>query len=246
MIDNKKRTPLFSKKRGLAKMSKRRTSASGTSSLSSSHSSGRSVCFSDYDAVRCIPAISDMSKKEIRDVWYNDTEFQIMKKGCAQVLRKVITGNYKHDIDGIESEARGLENKTREGSDARKLNREIALSVVLNEQHRQRKYFVAADPEKIAKVYHFKSAHCQAKALAMAAHDAKLIHGEEHQETAVVLEVSRRARKSQPPAPLSPTPSVVACSSMTSPHDETLSHRRIISMMSPKQLPQSLEYASAA
>jgi hypothetical protein len=239
MIDNKKRTPLFSKKRGLAKMSRRRNSASDTSSLSSSYSARRSVCFSEYDAVRCIPAISDMSKKEIRDVWYNDAEFQNMKQGCARVLREVITGNYKHDIDGIVSEARGLENKTREGSDARKLNREIALSVVLNEQHRQRKYFVASDPEKIAKVYHFKSSHCQAKALEMAAHDARLIHGEEHHET-------RRSRKAQPPASLSPTPSVVACSSMISPHDETLSHRRIISMMSPKQLPQSLSYASAA
>lgn len=283
MIDSTK-TKKSSRKRGLTKMSVQRrgvldesyssaySSYSAYSTYSTTSASKtkpkHTVSFAETQRIRQIPAVSAMSKREIQGVWYNDDEFEIMKQSCATVLRKIVLRTHKYDVDGLDSEWRGLEKKTREGSDARKAHRDAALLVVLNEQKKQRKHPEIADPSRIAKVYQKQSAHCKTIALRVAAHDAKLIHGTEYPTKVPALKPSELlpeplvrpsaatspAPTAAPAAPAAPEPASPQETSMSqappsspkdfrptlawnaSPHDETLSHKRILSMMNAKKL----------
>lgn len=198
-----------------------------------SKSSARAVRFAQTDNERetvtiChIPSLSQMSEEEINNSWYNETEFKIMKLGIVQILRKVIAGTYQHNMDSLETEARGLENKTPKGSDARKKNRYAALFAVLDEQERQREYGLTVDPEYIAKLYRQSSAHCQMKAIQIAANDAKLFYSDNE----VSFYSPKMNRKLLVP-PVSPPPSrpTLACS-IVSPHN-AISRRHLLTMMS--------------
>lgn len=280
MIDSTKKKK-SSRKRGLTKMSVQRrgvldeshsstyssysaystystTSASASASASAYNTKPKhTVSFAETQRIRQIPAVSAMRKREIQGVWYNDDEFEIMKQSCATVLRKIVLRTHKYDVDGLDSEWRGLEKKTREGSDARKAHRDAALLVVLNEQKKQRKHPEIADPSRIAKVYQKQSAHCKTIALRVAAHDAKLIHGTEYRTKVPALKPSEllpeplvrpSAVAAAPAAPAAPEPSKPQAPPSSpkdfrptlawnaSPHDETLSHKRILSMMNAKKL----------
>jgi len=230
MLDSigSKKSALFSKKAGLTKEKSIRRCRP-----ESSPPTRRAVSFAqtdnDMEAVTICPILplSDLSKKEMHDTYYNENEFRIIKIAIVKILRKMIAGTYKHDIDCIESEARGLENKTPKGSKARKKNRYAALFAVLDEQNRQRERGLTVDSECIAKLYRQTSAKCQMKAIQIAAIDAKLVHG--HQETIICEpEVSKKIV----PPPASPTPSRrnLTCS-IASPY-KSRSSRRILSMMS--------------
>jgi len=234
------------------------TSASASASASAYNTKPKhTVSFAETQRIRQIPAVSAMRKREIQGVWYNDDEFEIMKQSCATVLRKIVLRTHKYDVDGLDSEWRGLEKKTREGSDARKAHRDAALLVVLNEQKKQRKHPEIADPSRIAKVYQKQSAHCKTIALRVAAHDAKLIHGTEYRTKVPALKPSEllpeplvrpSAVAAAPAAPAAPEPSKPQAPPSSpkdfrptlawnaSPHDETLSHKRILSMMNAKKL----------
>ena len=143
-----------------------------------SPSPARVVSFSQNDkridevAIYHIPSRLDMSKREIQETWYNEYEHRDMKRACVMVLRKMIAGTLsKYEID----ETRGLENKTPQGSDARKRNRFVALFAVLEEQDRQREDGRAVDSDYIAQLYHQSTAQCQRKAVLIAENDAKIV-----------------------------------------------------------------------
>jgi len=255
MVDSTK-TKKSSRKRGLARTTVRR---SDSDELSSSYSSAysyysarstkRSVSFAETHRIRQIPAISEMSKRELNDVYYSDAECEKMKDACVRIIRKIVYRAYKNDIDGIESEWRGLEKKTREGSDQRKAYRDCSLLTVLNEQKKQRKHPSIANVETIAQKYRQTSEECKTIALRIAAYDARIVR----QQGAAIRELkpstflpAMPSKKYTPeeatPAtpisnpttpPLSPTPSSrpTMAWNMVSPHDETLSHNRLLSMM---------------
>lgn len=245
------RSKKTSRKRGLRR--------SGPDSSSSSHSSfrspptKRSVAFAETQRIRQIPALSDMSKRQIHGMYYSDAEFESMKDGCVRVLRKIVYRTYKYDIDGLDSEWRGLEKKTREGSDQRKANRDWALLAVLNEQKKQRKHPSLADVEKLAQKYRQACEHTKEIALQVAAHDASLVRKPTSNPTirkikpseflppAVALPKKSTPTKSssKPTKTSTPTPPVsrpTVAWNMVSPHDETLSHKRILSMMNANKL----------
>lgn len=239
-----------SRKRGLRR-SDPESSSSSHSSFPSSPTK-RSVSFSETQRIRQIPALSDMSKRQINDVYYSDEEFETMKDSCVRVLRKIVFRTYKYDIDGLDSEWRGLEKKTREGSDKRKANRDWALLAVLNEQKKQRKHPSLVDVEKIAKKYRQACEHCKELALQVAAHDASLVNQKASDSKMRELKpsellpppitlpkksipnksVSKPIETSSPTPPSRPT----MAWNMVSPHDETLSHKRILSMMNANKL----------
>jgi hypothetical protein len=222
----KMKSPMFSKKSGLTKKVSARSCRPEPSSPAR-----RTVRFAQIDSemeavtIRPIPSLSDMSKQEIRDMWYNDCEFQMIKLRIVHVLKKMIKGTYNHDIDSLESEARGLENKTPKGSYARKKNRFASMFAVLDEQDRQREQGQTVDSEYIAKLYRQSSAHCQMMAIQIAANDAKLVHG--HQETSICKPKMSQKMMLPPASPTSNRPTLVC--SIASPHR---SRRRILSMMS--------------
>jgi len=256
MVDSTK-TKKSSRKRGLARTTVRRSdsdelssSYSSARSYYSARSTKRSVSFAQTHRVRQIPALSDMSKRELNDVYYTDAECEKMKDACVRVIRRIVYRAYKNDIDGIESEWRGLEKKTREGSDKRKAHRDCALLAVLNEQKKQRKHPSLANVETIAQKYRQTSEECKKIALRLAAYDAKIVR----QQGAAVRELKPSAflppmpskksapEETMPATPVSSKPTTTASSptpssrptlawNMVSPHDETLSHNRLLSMM---------------
>jgi hypothetical protein len=196
----------------------------------SSSPTRRAVSFAQSDdetesvTIHSIPALSDMTKEEIQNTWYNQYEFKIMKLAIVQILRKVMAGTYMHDVDGLESEWRGLENKTPQGSNSRKQNRYVSLMSVLDEQDRQRAHDQRADPECIAQLYRQSSAHCQMEAIQIAANDATLLYG--HQETSIY---ESKMSQTIPPPPASPITSSFT-RSLASPLKQR-SRRRLLSMM---------------
>lgn len=237
-------------------MTVRRSDAEESSSSFSSSSSPakRSVTFADTQRIRQIPSISHMSKRELNDTYYSEAECEKMKEACVRVIRKIVFRTYKFDIDGLESEWRGLEKKTREGSDQRKANRDCALLAVLNEQKKQRKHPSIANVETIAQKYRQASEGCKELAIRVAAHDAKLVHQQganpavrELKPSEVLPPPAAQTKKStlettpapvsKSTAPTSPTPAYRPTLAWNmSPHDETFSHKRILSMMNAKKL----------
>jgi len=243
------RSKKASRKRGLRRSEPE--SSSSTHSSSGPSPTKRSVSFAENKRIRQIPALSDMSKRQINDVYYSDEEFEIMKDSCVRVLRKIVFRQYKYDIDGLDSEWRGLEKKTREGSDQRKANRDWALLAVLNEQKKQRKHPSLADVEKIAQKYRQACEHCKEIALQVAAHDASLVRRQasavrqlkpsEFLPPPVALPKKSTPAQNSPnktdskPIETSSTRPTLAWN-MVSPHDETFSHKRILSMMNANKL----------
>ncbi len=223
MINTIKDSPHFTKKTSLKKMN--RDSEQDFSSAPAK----RSVSFGQNDdgmetvSVRSIASRDEYSKEEIQNMWYNDMEFQIMKLSIIHTLKKVIAGTYAHEVDALESEARGLENKTPKGSAARKKNRFASLSAVLDEQNRQRESGQPIDSEYIAELYRQSTAHCLAEAIKTAAKDFEVV--QEKEERPKVL-----PKTMQPPA--SPSSSRTAMArSLTSPLVKSRSRRRLLSMM---------------
>ena len=168
-----------------------------------------------------------MSKEEINKSWYNEFEFKIIKLGMIQVLRKVIAGTYEYHIGSIETEARGLENKTPKGSDERKKNRYASLFAVLDEQERHREHGQTPDPKHLAKLYRQSSAHCQMKAIQIASSDARIVHGEQE----LTISESKMTKKLVPHPPSSATRRPSLACTVVSPH-KVISQRHLITAMS--------------
>ena len=266
MGDSTTRTKKSSRKRGLARITVKRSesdelsssyssarsasySSARSSSYSSARSSKRSVSFADTRRIRPIPALSDMSKKDVNNLYYSEAECDKMKEACVRVIRKIVSRNAKYDIDSIESEWRGLEKKTREGSDKRKANRESALLAVLNEQKKQRKHPSIANVETIRQKYRRITEECRQIALRMAAYDAAVVQQRGASSKVRALKPSdflppmpAKSKKSaiekkdpvvesKTPASPEPSPMPTMAWNMVSPHDETLSHDRLVAMM---------------
>eukprot|EP00533_Pseudo-nitzschia_delicatissima_P014297 CAMPEP_0197275640 /NCGR_PEP_ID=MMETSP1432-20130617/14182_1 /TAXON_ID=44447 /ORGANISM="Pseudo-nitzschia delicatissima, Strain UNC1205" /LENGTH=221 /DNA_ID=CAMNT_0042741565 /DNA_START=35 /DNA_END=700 /DNA_ORIENTATION=+ len=218
MINTLKDSPHFSKKAILKTMRR------GCEQDSSSALVKLSVSFGETD-VRTIANREEYSNEEIRSMWYNDCEFQIMKLSIVHTLKKVIAGTYKHKIYTLESEVRGLENKTPKGSAARKKKRFASLFAVLDEQNRQRELGLTTDTEYIAELYRQSTAHCQAKAVKAAARDFECINFEDKEHTQKLPTVV------QPPASPSSARTPIARTFASPLGDKSRSRRRLLGMM---------------
>lgn len=217
MIGLAKKSPTFSKK---SAMKRGRGLPSSTARRMVSFSQNANEM--ETVSVRMIPAHSEYTFQEKNNSWYTDTDFQIMKLGLVQLLRKVVGGTYQHEMGSLESEVRGLETKTPEGSKTRKGNRFAAMFAVLDEQDRQREQGIV-DPEYIALLYRQSSAHCQTKAIETAANDATILLDEGAATT-------EKTVKTLPPPPASPSRPSMARNLVASPI-QSLSRRRLVSMM---------------
>ena len=267
MVDSTSKSRKSTRKRGLGRITAKRSesdelsnsyssarsgsySSARSASYSTARTSKRSVSFADTRRIRPIRSLSEMSKKEMNNLYYSEAECDKMKEFCARVIKKVLTRNCKYDIDGIESELRGLEKKTREGSDQRKANRDSALLAVLNEQKKQRKHPSIANVETIRQKYRKITEESRQIALRMASYDATLVQQPGASPKVRALKPSdflppiaarSKTLNSEKPAPVSassmpssPEPSSLPTLAwnMVSPHDETLCHDRLLSMVS--------------
>jgi len=136
----------------------------------------RGVSFAPIDTILFSDQAPYMSKKEKNDAYYSHTDLRLIKLAVVPILRKMIKGTYKHELDCLENETRGLESMTPKGSKSRKKKKRAAFRAVLDEQDRQRLQFGrTVDSERIAELYRERSSYSQIKATQAAANDASLV-----------------------------------------------------------------------
>lgn len=136
----------------------------------------RKVSFSPTDTVYSTLARSEISAEEKHDAYYNKIELRIIRAENNRIVDNVRAGNVAPD--DLESETRGLEYKIGTRSADRETTRINSLIAVLQEQDIQEQlYGVVMNDDKIAKAYTKVCAHCQLKAIQLAAIDAALVHG---------------------------------------------------------------------
>jgi len=111
----------------------------------------------DYTKVFPVPHIDDMSEEEILSIWYDHTDYDIMKQSIIPLLKKMMRGAR---IDETDSETvRGLEYRTREGALKRQHNKVNSINAVLDEQDRQLSLGIH-DVQRICEIYVDSSRHC--------------------------------------------------------------------------------------
>ena len=137
----------------------------------------RRVSFSGIESVQSTISRDDFSFEEKYNVWYNSDDFLAIKVDNNRVIRNIRAGFY--EIDSLDSEARGLEHKTRARMRQRDAIITDALLAVLEEQDLQEELFgVVIDAKQIAKAYSRICKPSQLEAVKKAEIDARLVHGE--------------------------------------------------------------------
>ena len=140
------------------------------------------VKLNKFVTVHLIPSLSTYSKQEIQNSWYNQSECKSMKREMVQVLRKIIAK--KLPVDGIESEARGLERQYGKRSKISSQTIRTAWMFVLDEQDRQEEMFgQVVDEEEIANISRQVSKMSRHRAICIAAKDAELVRDENRTES---------------------------------------------------------------
>ncbi len=137
----------------------------------------RRVSFSGIESVRSTISRNDFSIEEKDNAWYNSDELLTIKIDNNRIIRNIRAGQY--EIDSLDSEARGLEHKTRTRMHQREKIITDALLAVLEEQDLQEELFgVVMDTKQIAKTYGRICKPSQLEAVKRAEIDAGLVHGE--------------------------------------------------------------------
>jgi hypothetical protein len=109
--------------------------------LSYCQKENRRISFKETVSVRPIAHMNDMTKSHIRAVWYEQSEFDEIKKRFLQTIRLMSFHENQIIVDNNDDDnhcIRGLEYRTSEGAAIRQENKWNALNAVLDEQDRQR------------------------------------------------------------------------------------------------------------
>jgi hypothetical protein len=109
-----------------------------------------------------IPHLDDLSLEEVRDIWYESSDYAEIKSSYQMTIFLMENGEL---VEGDEHTARGLEYRTQQGAWARYENKRDAYNAVLDEQDRQWK-LNKDDFDEISNVYLEHSTKC-AEAAAM-------------------------------------------------------------------------------
>ena len=118
-----------------------------------------------------IPHIDDLCDEEVKDTWYERTDYEKMKMSMVPLIRKIMKGEIVEETD--RQTIRGLEFRTRQGAIRRQHNKVEAITAVLEEQDRQLEFTGYVDDELLASVYHQISNHCQTEAHELALGDVQ-------------------------------------------------------------------------
>ncbi len=141
----------------------------------------RRVSFSDAESVHSTISRDEFSSEEIDNSWYNSDEFLSIRMDNNRVVRNIRAGFC--EVDSLESEARGLEHKTRARMRQRETIITDAIIAVLEEQDIQEAMFgVVVDTKQIAKAYGRICKASQLAAVQRAEIDARIVHGDRKNE----------------------------------------------------------------
>jgi hypothetical protein len=112
--------------------------------------------------------INDMGPQDIHNAWYTVCEFDRIKRDIIGMTKKLRRGMSVEENN--HQTVRGLEYRTRAGSQRRKQSKLIAWDIVMGEQRRQLiegEY----DEERLAEAYHRVCSHCREAAVALGGSD---------------------------------------------------------------------------
>ena len=126
----------------------------------------RGVRFSCDMYVRPCLHIDNYTDEEIENSWYNTEEIRCIK---IEMILTVIARKKGRQLDSDQT-FRGLECRTKEGSNLRSLNKVTGVEAVFDEQDNQYSIGVC-DEELIQEAYRKKSAKCQIYARIMGKKD---------------------------------------------------------------------------
>ncbi|CAB9513731.1 expressed unknown protein [Seminavis robusta] len=130
------------------------------SPVATARSQTASVMFSDEDnVIHDILPLSAYSVEEIESCWFSRYEYNAFKRNSLVTLSLNRTGALSPDDP--EHTMRGLECRTRECTDSRRMLRYQATAAVFEEQARQRQghHYQGVDPQAISDCYHAISWH---------------------------------------------------------------------------------------
>jgi hypothetical protein len=131
-----------------------------------------SVTFGEEVKVSYVePNAGELSPEEIEDTWYNAGQFKMIKS-ITLVLVKMMRKGKVDETD--EYSFRGLEHRTKKGSEARRDAKERAVDVLFLEVQRQKVKGIA-DPENLAKLLNECNAERQQVALQLAKLDQEAV-----------------------------------------------------------------------
>ncbi|CAB9502032.1 expressed unknown protein [Seminavis robusta] len=127
------------------------------------------VSFAPTAKVRQIVKIT---REQAKDVWFNNDDFQRMKKSFAPTVQLMAAGALTPEESANSEEhcTRGLEYRTKDGARRRMKNKYDGMAAVLHEQDRQL-FEDTRDDEQLAKVYIDVNCKCSFEALALGRRD---------------------------------------------------------------------------
>jgi hypothetical protein len=138
----------------------------------SRHTKRSSVSFDKTYEVCPSLSIDDYTPAELKACWYEDDEYNTIRRECGKVIKKMEQGKA---INARKYCVRGLEKFTAEAQDLRELNQVNSFIAVLEEQSKQLIMGVK-DPKKIAKEYRSVVAkRCQQEATKKGEQDALFV-----------------------------------------------------------------------
>jgi hypothetical protein len=130
----------------------------------------RKVSFASQVSIKEMQHRRDIPAEEVSATWYNNTDFDEIKKSIIVTLRCIVA---KRQLGDCKC-SRGLESRTPEGAKLRKLNRINALTAVW---HSQVDFWESdtINEEAIASVYQVQSAICKKAAHRAAIYDEQVV-----------------------------------------------------------------------
>lgn len=119
---------------------KKKAVSASSSSSNSSKKIKKSVSFHHNTTVRPIPHSSQFTHKFKQNGWYSMEDYQEISSENNQILSHMMIGgqNMLKHVETSESTTRGLESRTLEGAEHKKISILDGLCAVLLEQERQR------------------------------------------------------------------------------------------------------------
>ena len=130
------------------------STCSSTSSAFAQRRKTKKVSFQATVTIRHIPNLGSYGRKQLAAIYHTPQELMAIRNEYLRQLRII---QFEDDIlegegDDTDICSRGLEPETKEGRRERRIHRMAAISSVLNEQLRQKKYGIV-NPESIARRY---------------------------------------------------------------------------------------------
>jgi hypothetical protein len=115
-----------------------------------------------------VPHVNDMDDEEYFAIWYEPSDYQMIKSEIFRLLRKIMKGEQIEEND--KQTVRGIECRTVQAVNLRTQNKLKAMTAVLDEQDRQ---FDDGEPndELLAEAYRNATYKCQDEAYALGLKD---------------------------------------------------------------------------